>query len=102
MRISLIVTTYNRPDALFLVLKSVENQLIKPFEIIVADDGSDNRTKNIIDEFKSVSKINVRHSFQNDIGFRAARSRNKAIANTINQKVLPNVLKNMFSSLFAD
>lgn len=88
MRISLIVTTYNRPDALFLVLKSVENQLIKPFEIIVADDGSDNRTKNIIDEFKSDSKINVRHSFQNDIGFRAARSRNKAIAKAKGEYVI--------------
>ena len=88
MRISLIVTTYNRPDALFLVLKSVENQLIKPFEIIVADDGSDNRTKNIIDEFKSDSKINVWHSFQNDIGFRAARSRNKAIAKAKGEYVI--------------
>lgn len=88
MRISLIVTTYNRPDALFLVLKSVENQLIKPFEIIVADDGSDNRTKNIIDEFKGDSKINIRHSFQNDIGFRAARSRNKAIAKAKGEYVI--------------
>jgi glycosyltransferase involved in cell wall biosynthesis len=80
MQISLIVTTYNRPDALLLVLKSVENQVMKPLELIIADDGSDHRTKKIIDLFKAKSYLNIIHSFQNDHGFRAARSRNKAIA----------------------
>ena len=40
MRASLIVTTYNRPDALHLVLQSVLQQTVPPAEIIVADDGS--------------------------------------------------------------
>jgi len=51
MRISLIVTTYNWADALFLVLKSIKNQSFEPFEVIIADDGSNNLTKTIIDEF---------------------------------------------------
>ena len=80
MRISLIVTTYNRADALFLVLKSIKNQSCEPFEVIIADDGSNNLTKTIIDEFSETSNLNVIHSFQEDLGFRAAESRNKAIA----------------------
>ena len=40
MRASLIVTTYNRPDALHLVLQSILQQTVQPAEIIVADDGS--------------------------------------------------------------
>ena len=36
MKLTLIITTYNRPDSLELVLKSVENQKIIPEEVIVS------------------------------------------------------------------
>ena len=80
MQISLIITTYNRPDALFNVLKSVENQNKLPDEVIIADDGSAETTRTLIEGFKSKSKLKIMHSFQKDIGFRAARSRNRAIS----------------------
>ena len=48
MRISLIITTYNRPDALLLVLKSIEVQSLSPLEVIIADDGSDEKTMELI------------------------------------------------------
>jgi len=80
MKISLIVTTYNRPDALSLVLKSIENQVMQPLEVIVADDGSDERTQKVVEEFRKKSNCKIIHSFQNDKGFRASKSRNKAIA----------------------
>mgnify|MGYP003969650495 FL=1 len=80
MRISLIVTTYNRPEALSLVFKSIENQVIKPLEVIVADDGSDERTHKIVKEFRDKLSFKIIHSFQKDKGFRASKSRNKAIA----------------------
>jgi len=80
MRASLIITTFNRPDALNLVLKSVNSQSKKPDEIIIADDGSDNVTKTCIENFKKTSSIRVEHSWQEDKGFRVAKSRNKAIA----------------------
>lgn len=80
MSVSLIITTYNRPDALFLVLRSVLCQTKLPNEVIIADDGSDNTTKNCIDDFQKLSSIKVVHSWQHDKGFRVARSRNKAIA----------------------
>ena len=79
MLISLIVTTYNRPDALTLVFNSIENQVMKPFEVIVADDGSDERTKRVIEGYINKSSFKIIHSFQIDKGFRASKSRNKAI-----------------------
>ena len=80
MSISLIVTTYNRPEALLLVLKSIEFQTLPPSEVIVADDGSDDKTKNLISDFNLLSELRIIHSFQEDLGFRAAESRNKAIS----------------------
>lgn len=80
MRISLIVTTYNRPDALLLVLKTIQNQRVKPFEVIIADDGSDDLTKKVVDDFSLTTELNIIHSFQEDDGFRVSESRNKAIS----------------------
>ena len=48
MLVSLIITTYNRPDALSIVLESVKKQTRLPDEIIIADDGSNEFTKNCI------------------------------------------------------
>jgi glycosyltransferase involved in cell wall biosynthesis len=80
MRISLIITTYNRPNALSLVLKSIVAQTKYPDEIIFADDGSDDSTKKCITDFQKSSTLKVIHSWQEDKGFRLAKSRNKAIA----------------------
>jgi len=80
MRVSLIITTYNRPDALMQVLKSVDIQSIMPAEVIIADDGSNYLTKECIEGFSKTTQLNVIHSFQDDKGFRVSRARNKAIA----------------------
>ena len=79
MRLSLIITTYNWPESLELVLKSIEKQTLRPDEVVIADDGSSFETQNLVTELQQVSKLNIIHSWQEDIGFRAARSRNKAI-----------------------
>jgi len=88
MLVSLIITTYNRPDALFLVLKSVESQSILPEEIIIADDGSNNITKELIDSFKLQTSLKIIHSWQKNDGFRAAKSRNKAIAQSSSDYII--------------
>jgi len=79
MKLSLIITTYNWPESLLLVLKSINNQTILPNEVIIADDGSAIETKNVITSFKQSYDLNIIHSWQKDVGFRAARSRNNAI-----------------------
>lgn len=80
MRVSLIITTYNRPDSLLLVLLSIERQVKLPDEVVIADDGSDSESQKLIKDYRQSSNLNIMHSWQEDKGFRAARSRNKAIA----------------------
>lgn len=80
MTVALIVTTYNRPDALNLVLKSALAQTRLPDEIIVADDGSGEETADVIRWINRTAPVAVQHSWQSDDGFRLAESRNRAIA----------------------
>ena len=79
MKLTLIITTYNWPNSLMLVLKSIEQQSLLPNEVIIADDGSSFKTKDEIEKFKTKSKLNIIHSWQTDSGFRVSLSRNKAI-----------------------
>ena len=85
MKVSLIITTYNREDALLAGLNTVLAQSRLPDEIIVADDGSGELTQAIITAFKKKSPIPLIHSYQEDQGFRAARSRNLAISQASGQ-----------------
>lgn len=78
--VSVIITTYNRPDALRIVLFSLLKQSSLPLEIIVADDGSAPETKMLIDELQALFSIPVFHCWQEDRGFRLSTIRNKAIA----------------------
>lgn len=80
MKVSLIVTTYNWPEALKLVLKSALMQDYQNYEIIIADDGSDEKTKRCIEEFTNLSNIVIKHAWHEDLGFRAAQIRNKAVS----------------------
>jgi glycosyltransferase involved in cell wall biosynthesis len=74
--ISLIITTYNRPDALTAVVEACFAQDDKNFEIIIADDGSTNNTRETVAALQARSPVPLRHVWQEDIGFRAARARN--------------------------
>lgn len=77
---SILISTYNWPDALSLCLKSVMLQIVKPDEIIICDDGSADETKNLIDDFKGSCKIPLKHIWQPDEGFQLAKIRNKGFA----------------------
>jgi len=88
MKLTLIITTYNWPEALLLVMESIERQVRQPDELIIADDGSSEETKNLINKFKKNSDLNIFHSWQEDIGFRAARSRNKAIVKSTGDYII--------------
>lgn len=80
MKISLIITTYNWKEALDAVLKSVIRQVRLPDEVIIADDGSRQDTGNLIKRWQITFPVPLIHSWQEDMGFRAAMSRNKAVA----------------------
>ncbi|HZX27422.1 MAG TPA: glycosyltransferase family 2 protein [Telluria sp.] len=75
--ISLVVTTYNRPDALEAVIKACFAQDDRNFEIIIADDGSAANTRELIDRLRADSPVPLLHVWQEDLGFRAAMARNR-------------------------
>jgi glycosyltransferase involved in cell wall biosynthesis len=77
--ISLIVTTYNRVDALAAVLAAVAHQADRGFEVVMADDGSGPETRAAIDCWRSRIGVPLSHVWQQDQGFRAAEIRNRAI-----------------------
>lgn len=79
MKISLIISTYNKPQYLSCCLKSIAGQKDFPDEIIVADDGSGEETFKVIEKFRGETSVPVYHVWQEDKGFRLARSRNNAI-----------------------
>ncbi len=77
--ISLIITTYNRPDALKAVLVSALNQTLPPFDIVIADDGSREETRVMVESMARISRIPIHHAWQEDRGFRAAAVRNLGV-----------------------
>ncbi|MGB4775161.1 MAG: glycosyltransferase family 2 protein [Daejeonella sp.] len=77
---SLIISTYNWPKALSICLKSVLNQHILPDEVIIADDGSNEETRILIDNFRESFPMPLIHIWHEDIGFRKTIILNKAIA----------------------
>ena len=77
---SLIISTYNRPDALRLCLESIGRQTQMPSEVVVADDGSEDSTARLIESFSKSFPVAIRHIWHEDKGFRLAAIRNRAIA----------------------
>jgi len=75
--ISVVITTYNRPDALTAVLRACFAQQDRDFEVIIADDGSGHNTRDCIAALRSESPLALRHVWQPDLGFRAALARNQ-------------------------
>jgi glycosyltransferase involved in cell wall biosynthesis len=78
--ISLIVATYNRPDALGAVLGAFARQSDRDFEIVVADDGSGPATRELVAAQERRLDVALTHVWHEDRGFRLAAIRNRAIA----------------------
>ncbi len=78
--ISVIVTTYNRPDALRAALAGLFAQTDRGFEVLVADDGSRDDTRHVVEAMARGAPVAVRHVWQQDLGFRAGAARNRAAA----------------------
>lgn len=77
---SLVISTYNWPEALTLCLKSALAQKWLPDEIIIADDGSADATRQVIASFQKDAPVPIIHIWHEDEGFRLAQIRNRAIA----------------------
>lgn len=86
--VSIIIPTYNWPEALNLCLQSVLEQTALPDEIIIADDGSKPDTADLINMISEQSSIPIIHVWQEDEGFRLAQIRNKAIAKSSKEYII--------------
>lgn len=79
MLVSLMISTYNWKEALSLCLYSAFRQTVKPCEILIADDGSRDDTRQLIEYMRSKTDIPIVHIWHGDKGFRLSAIRNRSI-----------------------
>jgi glycosyltransferase involved in cell wall biosynthesis len=79
VKLSVILSTYNRPRDLERVLWGYAAQTERGFELVVADDGSTADTGAAIRRFASESGLPVRHVWHADRGFRKSEILNRAV-----------------------
>lgn len=76
---SVIISTYNSEEWLEKVILGYSVQTTKNFELVIADDGSRNETKELIDRYKKTLDFPLIHVWQEDNGFQKSQILNKAI-----------------------
>jgi len=86
--VSLIISTYNWPEALKLCLLSIKQQTVLPSEVIIADDGSGPTTQAVIEEAKINFPVPIYHVWHEDIGFRKTIILNKAVRKSSTQYII--------------
>ena len=79
IKVSILVSTYNWPEALELSIRSMFAQTILPDEIVIADDGSTQDTKDLIEKLRKETTIPIKHVWHEDKGFRKTIILNMAI-----------------------
>jgi glycosyltransferase involved in cell wall biosynthesis len=82
LKSAIVIPTYNRPDALAAVLEALLHQDDLDFELVVADDGSTDETRSVVEAFRKRAPFPIKHVWQEDLGFRLAAVRNRGIAAT--------------------
>ncbi|MFK7781396.1 glycosyltransferase family 2 protein [Psychroserpens sp.] len=76
--ISVVISTYNNPKWLQKVLWSFDVQTFKNFEVVIADDGSNEETKRLIEAMCSELSYPIQHIWHEDNGFQKTIILNKA------------------------
>lgn len=79
MKLSVVISTYNSPKWLEKVLWGYSIQSHQDFEIIIADDGSGDETRQLIDRFCKNTTMSIQHVWHSDNGFQKCRILNRAI-----------------------
>lgn len=79
MQISVIISAYNRPRFLELVLRGYEMQTDRAFEVVIADDGSGGDVRAVIEAARARGGREIVHVWHEDVGFRKSLILNRAI-----------------------
>jgi len=85
--ISVVVSSYNHPTALALVLEGLRRQDWGDFELLIADDGSDQDTFQLIDRYREAG-LPMEVVAQPDEGFRKAKAVNRAIRQASGEQLI--------------
>lgn len=88
MKTSVIFTTYNSPKWLEKVLWGFFQQTVQDFEIVIADDGSKDETRQLIERIRQETNIPIQHVWQEDDGFQKCRIMNKAVLATKGEYII--------------
>ncbi len=86
--VSVVVSTYNWPEALELCLLSIANQTVLPNEVVVGDDGSRDDTRRLIERMRPQLPYKLIHVWQEDKGYRLAAICNRALARCTSDYVI--------------
>ncbi|MGB0523409.1 MAG: glycosyltransferase family 2 protein [Flammeovirgaceae bacterium] len=88
LNVTVIIATYNMPAWLEKVLWGYEQQTYPHFDVIIADDGSGDETKQLIDRFIANGKLKITHLWHADEGYRRQTILNKAIVAASGEYIL--------------
>jgi glycosyltransferase involved in cell wall biosynthesis len=77
--VGVVFTTYNRPHDLERVLAGYARQTHRLFEIVIADDGSGDATRECIMSARDRWDLDIRHVWHEDTGFRKCTILNRAV-----------------------
>jgi glycosyltransferase involved in cell wall biosynthesis len=78
-QVSVVLSTFDQPNAFAFCLTGYQRQTTGDFELIIADDGSDEETRAIVERFKQTSPFPIKHVWQPNQGYRKARIANEAV-----------------------
>jgi glycosyltransferase involved in cell wall biosynthesis len=76
MKVSVIIAVYKDIEALSLIIEALKEQTYRNFEVVIAED---NNASEMHDFVASIKDLNVKHTFQEDLGVRKSRSQNNGI-----------------------
>ena len=78
--VSLIIAVHKRQDFLEKIFASLDNQSLKDFEVLIAEDGIDEGVAKVLERYRTAFMHPLVHVRQEHAGFRKALIANKAVA----------------------
>jgi glycosyltransferase involved in cell wall biosynthesis len=88
MKQSVIISTYNQPEWLKKVLHGYLYQTFTDFEVLIADDGSDEKTREVIAYFEQIADFPIKHVWHADEGYRRQTILNVALLEAQHEYIL--------------
>lgn len=76
MRVSVIIAVYKDVDSLSLIIQALKRQTYRNFEVLIAEDGENLQMREYV---STITDLDIKHTTQEDIGVRKARSQNNGI-----------------------